>query len=116
MLASQTRRPLGVTRHPVIDEGAHADTACRGGTFIADDILTLVQMAEGVVSPRTVLKSLITNDALAILVTWRLRVLSRRFCLIGVNHLFRRFQTSFYGIEIGKDVTLGRGVYFIHPV
>jgi serine O-acetyltransferase len=28
----------------------------------------------------------------------------------------RLFQTVIHGIEIGKDVQLGNGVYFIHPL
>ena len=58
----------------------------------------------------------LSSDAFLILLTWRLRCAARRFRVPGLNHLLRRIQTVAFGIEIGNDVTLGRGVYFIHPV
>ncbi len=34
----------------------------------------------------------------------------------GVNHMLRVVQTAYHGIEIGNAVTLGKGVYFVHPL
>jgi serine O-acetyltransferase len=58
----------------------------------------------------------LTHDAYLILVLWRLRCLARRWRLPGVNHLLRRMQTVVFGIELGNDITLGRGVFFVHPI
>ena len=33
-----------------------------------------------------------------------------------MNHVLRVAQTAVMGIEIGKDVTLGKGVYFVHSL
>jgi serine O-acetyltransferase len=58
----------------------------------------------------------LTQDSYLILVLWRLRCGARRWRLPGVNHLLRRLQTVIFGIELGNDITLGRGVFFVHPI
>jgi serine O-acetyltransferase len=83
---------------------------------VRDEVRELAFAAYGVVSPRTILKTIFSSDALAILVTWRLRMLGRRYHIPGLNHVFHRVQMFTWGIELGKDATLGRGVYFVHPV
>jgi serine O-acetyltransferase len=45
----------------------------------------------------------------------RFRSLSRALHIPGVNHMLRVVQTAIHGIEIGNAVTLGSGVYFVHP-
>jgi serine O-acetyltransferase len=62
------------------------------------------------------LKTVLTADGYRILVMNRVRESARRFHVPGVNALLRSAQQAFAGIEIGKDVTLGEGVYFVHPV
>jgi len=60
----------------------------------------------------TVLKS----DAFRVLVLQRAR---ERLGWLGVplaGHLLRITATALYGIEIGRDARLGRGVNFVHPV
>ena len=64
----------------------------------------------------SVARAVFTCDSFLILMTWRLRCTARRWHVPGLNHLLRRFQTVFFGIEIGNEVTLGRGIYFVHPV
>ncbi|MEP6914588.1 MAG: serine O-acetyltransferase EpsC [Acidobacteriota bacterium] len=83
---------------------------------LRDDAVELARAARGNATLKSVAATVVANDAFAILALCRLRALARRFHVIGVNHLLRRIQTVIYGIEIGNEVTLGRGVYFIHPI
>ena len=45
---------------------------------------------------------------------FRLRRVVRRLHIPFANRILRLVQMMFGGIEIGNDVTLGRGVFFIH--
>jgi serine O-acetyltransferase len=56
------------------------------------------------------------QDSFWILALWRLRCGARRWRIPGANYLLRCVQTVFFGIELGKDITLGRGVFFVHPI
>jgi serine acetyltransferase len=57
-----------------------------------------------------------TTDGFRLLVLQRVRELARRHRVPLVNAALRSVQTALAGVEIGKDVTLGDGVYFVHPV
>jgi serine O-acetyltransferase len=65
---------------------------------------------------RHVARVALTQDSYLILMLWRLRCGARRWRLPGVNHLLRRLQTVLFGIELGNGITLGRGVFFVHPI
>jgi serine O-acetyltransferase len=80
------------------------------------DALELARASGDGVSMRAIAKAVLTYDSYAITSLSRVRQGARRFHVPLVNHALRVVQTSFYGIEIGKDVTLGSGVYFIHPL
>jgi serine O-acetyltransferase len=80
------------------------------------DALELARASGDGVSVRGVAKAVLTYDSYAITSLTRLRQSARRLHVPLVNHALRVVQTSFYGIEIGKDVTLGNGVYFVHPL
>jgi serine O-acetyltransferase len=67
-------------------------------------------------SPRDVVKQVVTNDSFQILALTRLREEARKWRVPLANHLLRRVQTAVYGIEIGNDVAIGEGAYFVHPV
>lgn len=54
------------------------------------------------------------TDAYVLVVLFRLRTVVRRLHIPFVNRILRLIQMMFGGIEIGNDVTLGRGVFFIH--
>jgi serine O-acetyltransferase len=90
-----------------------------GESMIADviaDARELSRAATGGTGGRAVLKTVLTNDSFPILLLWRLRRFALRFHVPLLNHLGRRVQTVVFGIEIGKDVTLGHGIYFVHPI
>ncbi len=83
---------------------------------LVKDALQLTRAATGNDDLSHVASTVLLSDSYAILATTRLRELARKLGLRGVNRLLRITQTAIYGVEIGKDVTLGDGVYFIHTL
>lgn len=65
---------------------------------------------------RGLLKTVLTADGYRILVMNRVRESARKYHVPLLNAVLRSAQQAMAGIEIGKDVTLGEGVYFVHPV
>ena len=57
-----------------------------------------------------------SQDSFPILALWRLRCVARRLRVPLLNHLLRRVQTSVFGIELGNQIELGPGIFFVHPV
>lgn len=74
--------------------------------------LAMRRGASGEVTPATA----IGHDSFLILVLWRARCVARRLRIPLLNHLLRRAQTVIFGIELGNDVELGPGIFFVHPV
>ena len=66
-------------------------------------------------STKDVLKVAASQDGYRVLFLNRLRDAARGR-VPGVNHALRMVQTALFGIEIGKDVTLGEGVNFTHTL
>jgi len=58
----------------------------------------------------------VKQDSYLILVLWRARCWARRWRVPLVNHLLRRVQSAVFRIELGNDIELGPGVFFVHPV
>lgn len=56
------------------------------------------------------------QDSFLILALWRLRCAARRLRIPLLNHILRRVQTTVFGIELGNDIELGPGIFFVHPV
>lgn len=56
------------------------------------------------------------QDGYAVLAASRLREAARRWHVPAANRALRLFQTVFYGIEIGNQVSLGEGVNFAHTL
>ena len=56
------------------------------------------------------------RDYAQIIAIHRIRETTNRHKLPLLNHILRRFQSAIYGIEIGKDVHIGHGVRFVHPI
>lgn len=55
-------------------------------------------------------------DAWWIMILFRKRQWARRWHIPFVGRFLRGVQTALYGIELGIDIELGSGVYFVHPV
>ena len=65
---------------------------------------------------RGMLKTVLTADGYRILVMNRIRESARDHHVPLLNAVLRSAQQAMAGIEIGKQVTLEAGVYFVHPV
>jgi serine O-acetyltransferase len=63
-----------------------------------------------------VLRAVTTTDSYRLLAMNRVREAALRARVPLVNTVLRNAQQIYGGIEIGKEVTLGEGVYFVHPV
>jgi serine O-acetyltransferase len=83
---------------------------------LLDDAAALRQAARFSLDARGLARAVLTTDSFRILVMQRLREAARRAHVPLVNTALRIAQQVYAGVEIGKDVTLGDGVYFVHPV
>lgn len=81
-----------------------------------NDAIELAKNAYGAATPRDIARAMITNDSFQITAINRLRDAARRWGVPGVNHALRVVQTAYHGIELGNAVSLGHGVYFVHPL
>lgn len=79
------------------------------------DALQLARAARLPATPRAG-RRMLRTDAWQILLLFRLRKLALRTRIPLVNRLLRLCQMVFAGIELGNDVELGEGVYFIHSL
>lgn len=61
-------------------------------------------------------RRMLRTDAWLILCLFRLRMRALRWRIPVVNRLLRLMQMMFGGVELGNDITLGEGVYFIHSL
>jgi serine O-acetyltransferase len=55
-------------------------------------------------------------DSFSVTALTRAREVMRHGVLRPFNRVLRLAQTTVYGIDIGNDVQLGDGVYFVHPL
>jgi serine O-acetyltransferase len=55
-------------------------------------------------------------DSFAISTLFRTRQWCRRKGVPGVSRVLRALETGLFAIELGNDIELGRGVYFLHTV
>ena len=83
---------------------------------LLEDARQLGQVAQGTQAWGPVLRLMLTSDSYHITAVSRVRAYARRYRVLGLNHLLRTWQTAFCGIELGKDISLGHGVWFIHPL
>lgn len=72
--------------------------------------------ASGPVSARSVILTMALTDSYAVMVMTRTREVARRYHLPFVNRFLRLAQTALFGVEVGKDVQMGDGVYMVHTV
>lgn len=83
---------------------------------LVNDAMKLRKAARFGEDARGLARAVLTTDSYRILVMNRLRETARRLHVPLVNTVLRNVQQIYAGVEIGKDVTLGEGVYFVHPV
>ncbi len=72
--------------------------------------------ARGDVSIGPLLRVVLFSDPFVVLALTRAREAARRRHIPLLNRLLRLATVGTYGVEIGKDVVLGHGVYFVHTL
>jgi serine O-acetyltransferase len=82
---------------------------------LVKDALELARVSGGKVDAGSLFRA-VTHDSYSVTAMTRVREAARRWHVIGVNRFLRIATTAVYGIEIGKDVTLGNGVFFAHTL
>jgi serine O-acetyltransferase len=84
-------------------------------TTLWSDALEMAR-ARGLAGSRRDAFRMIRTDAYLLLLLFRVRRAARRARVPVVDRLLRILQIVFGGIEIGNQVSLGAGVYFIHSL
>lgn len=85
------------------------------GALISDAV-EMAKAATGSSDAKSLAKVVLTSDSYRITALNRAREAAIAFHIPLLNHVLRVAQTAVMGIEIGKDVTLGKGVYFVHSL
>src|SRR5262245_37506205 len=70
----------------------------------------------GAIDARALVRSVFLTDSFPVMVMTRVRETCRRWHVPGVNRVLRYTQMALFGIEIGRDVELGPGVFFVHTL
>ncbi len=83
---------------------------------LKDDALQVARSEHGGTGVKAVASMVLTSDAYRVLALQRLREAARGLGIPLGNHALRVAQTAVLGVEIGKDVELGNGVYFVHSL
>ncbi|MGZ3458984.1 MAG: exopolysaccharide biosynthesis glycosyltransferase EpsD, partial [Archangium sp.] len=83
---------------------------------LKDDALEVARSEHGTPGVKAVARMVLTSDGYRVLALQRLREAARGLGLPLGNHALRVAQTAVLGVEIGKDVELGSGVYFVHSL
>lgn len=83
---------------------------------LARDLLETTRAATGCIDTPNVTRVLLTSDSFRIVGLSRVREAARKYRVPVINRALRLWQMAIYGIEIGKNVELGEGVYFVHTL
>lgn len=86
----------------------------RAAAAVVDDAREL-DAAANKTAPPTPLYKVLATDSFQILALLRLRAACKGR-IPGANHALRLLQSAVFGIEISSYATIGRGVFFVHPV
>ena len=85
-------------------------------TKLKEDLNSLLD-AEGLShSPANIFWAIFGWDAFLILATFRIRQAAQGLHIPLVGRVIRGMQMILWGIELGRDIQLGAGVYFVHSV
>lgn len=83
---------------------------------LVNDAREVARSEHGQVGVKSVASMVLTSDGFRVLALQRLREAARGLGIPLGNHALRVAQTAVLGVEIGKDVELGNGVYFVHTL
>lgn len=90
-----------------------------GASLLGDiwlDMKGILANRKMAVTPRNMAWAVFACDGFAILAMFRTRQWCRRHHIPVVNRVVRGLETALYAIELGNDIELGHGVYFLHSV
>jgi serine O-acetyltransferase len=83
---------------------------------VLKDAVEMTRACSLPVDARSLARTVLHTDSFPVMLIQRAREAAKRWRIPLVNRAFRYVQTGFFGIELGKDVVLGEGVYFVHTV
>jgi serine O-acetyltransferase len=92
-----------------------AELAAAGRALWRDGV-ELARAERGDTRTASALRMMLGSDSYRITALCRLREVAVALHVPAVNHLLRVAQTALWAIDLGKEVVLGDGVYFVHPV
>lgn len=84
--------------------------------LICRDVKLILEFEHRPVSLKNVLWLLGGTDAFMVLLLFRIRKTLARYRIPLLGRLLRALQGILYSIELGVDIELGPGVYFVHSV
>jgi serine O-acetyltransferase len=87
-------------------------------SFLRDLTQDAIQLmnAREMTGRRSIVRAMLMTDSYRITSLQRLRELALSLRVPLLNHALRVTQTAVMGVEIGQQVTLGHGVYFVHSL
>jgi serine O-acetyltransferase len=92
----------------------------RPSTSLLDDLRTdlqyILEYLNLPATPKNIGWVLVSCDSFAITSMFRVRQWCRKRKIPVVSRVLRGLETALFAIDLGKDVELGRGVYFLHSV
>jgi serine O-acetyltransferase len=83
---------------------------------ITQDIMALSESVCGKRGLGSYVRVAVDCDGFHVVCLSRMRTSLRSMGIPLVGHVLRMVQSGVFGIEIGKDVHLGEGVWFVHPL
>jgi serine O-acetyltransferase len=83
---------------------------------IVADAIEMTRACGLPINAHSIARTVFLTDSFPVMVMARVRESARRFHIPGVNRTLRYVQMAVYGVEIGRDVSLGPGVYFVHTL
>lgn len=83
---------------------------------IFDDAIEMTRACALPVNLRNVARTVFLTDSFPMMALTRAREASRRYHIPLVNRALRYAQMIVYNVEVGRDVRLGPGVYFVHTL
>jgi serine O-acetyltransferase len=84
-------------------------------TTLWTDAIHLARAARRTGTPADA-RRMLRTDAWMLLALFRAREVALRYRIPVLNRLLRQVQMILGGVELGNDITLGPGVYFIHSL
>ncbi len=83
---------------------------------IKKDVEIILNYEDKPVTFANIVWLLFGSDGFPILLTYRIRKLAKKYHIPLVNRILRFLQTTLYSVELGIDIELEHGVYFVHSL